>query len=229
MVAPALCGAHCRCLTGGSTPASSLSAEAQAAMSVLGSDTTPDKDQVDPFRVGYNMGMQNVQLETLRIKMDDNRELLKSHLRSLQDTSKVNYESMQRLQEVHGKKTVAEIHEYHQMVLTRFEHLNERLLSNEESMREMHRQQFSSLQKHFDDRLENIKDTVKISGLILVALNILTLFFLQGGSKTIGDGSAGRVAAAQRRGNESGSPHTGATGSDATAQQQPATKRGLFS
>lgn len=191
--------------------------EELAAKSVLGSDTTPDSDQIDPFRVGYNMGMQNVQLETLRIKMDDNRELLKSHLRSLQDSSKSNHEGMQRLQEVHGKKTIAEIHEYHQMVLTKFDHLNEKMLSNEDTMRSMSRQQFSSLQKHFDDRLENIKDTVKISGLILVALNIMTLFFLQGGTGA-GGGGGGQP---QRRGQDQAAQEGGA------AATQP--KRGIFS
>ena len=137
----------------------------------------PQSDSVvDPFRVGYNMGMQNVQLETLRNKLDDNRELLKSQLTALREVSRSNHDSQRRLQGEYTKQLTSDIIDNNEKLVAKFEAFNQRLSSNEETMRELTRQQFESLQKHTDDRLENMKDTVKVGVALILILNVCCLY-----------------------------------------------------
>eukprot|EP00388_Colpodella_angusta_P002862 GDKJ01010110.1.p1 GENE.GDKJ01010110.1~~GDKJ01010110.1.p1 ORF type:complete len:174 (+),score=10.48 GDKJ01010110.1:41-523(+) len=122
------------------------------------------------------MGMQNVQLETLRHKLDDNQELVKSHLASLRETTRANYDSLRRLHNEHHRLILDEIKENDEKLTTKFVSYGSTFTANEETMRDLIKQHFESLQKHVDDRLENIKDTIKICSLILIALNLVAIF-----------------------------------------------------
>ncbi|CUG41598.1 transmembrane protein, putative, partial [Bodo saltans] len=134
--------------------------------------------QVDPFRIGYNMGMQNIHLETLRNKLDDNVELLKSHFNSLRETQRNGQETLRAMQVEYNKQTRKQFDDGVESLRERLDQLSQRINTNEEMVRELSRQQFESLQKHVDDRLENIKDTVKLSVGILFALNLWILFLV---------------------------------------------------
>ena len=135
-------------------------------------------EQVDPFRIGYNMGMQNVHLETLRTKLDDNLELLKSHFHSLRESNKTNYDSVRRLHLEYNKQFTAELKDGIDKMFAKLSFVEGQLLRDRETMRELSKQQWESMQKHFDDRLENIKDTVKVTGLLLICLNAVILFMV---------------------------------------------------
>jgi chaperonin cofactor prefoldin len=134
--------------------------------------------QVDPFRIGYNMGMQNIHLETLRNKLDDNVELLKSHFNSLRETQRNSQDTLRAMQVEYNKQTRKQFDDGVDSLREKLDQLSQRMSTNEDMMRELSRQQFESLQKHVDDRLENIKDTVKLSVGILFALNLWILFLV---------------------------------------------------
>mmetsp|Transcript_33413 Transcript_33413/g.38913 ORF Transcript_33413/g.38913 Transcript_33413/m.38913 type:complete len:256 (+) Transcript_33413:46-813(+) len=134
--------------------------------------------QVDPFRIGYNMGMQTVHLESLRSKLDDNLELLKSHFHSLRETLRTNHESLRTLQHEHNKQSRAQMEDAVEHLKERMDGFAVRLQANEDTLRELTKQQFGSLKSHVDDRLENIKDTIKLFVGLLLALNVWVLFLV---------------------------------------------------
>lgn len=134
--------------------------------------------QVDPFRIGYNMGMQNVQLETLRTKLDDNLELLKSHFNSLREALRTNHDTVRSLQLEYNKQNQDQLDAGMVAIKEKMDQVSARVHTTEEAVREMTKQHFESLQKHVDDRLENIKDTVKISIALMIAINLWILFLV---------------------------------------------------
>jgi hypothetical protein len=149
-----------------------------AGVTISAATIPQDQQQVDPFRIGYNMGTQNVHLETLRTKLDDNLELLKSHFHSLRESNKTNYDGMRRLHLEYNKQFTAELQDGTAKMFAKLEFVEGQLARDRETMREMSKQQWESMQKHFDDRLENIKDTVKVTGLLLVCINAVILFMV---------------------------------------------------
>lgn len=170
--------------------------------------TSPDDDQVDPFRVGYNMGMQNVQLETLRHKLDDNQELVKSHLTSLRETTRTNYDSLRRLHNEHHRLILDEIKDNDERLTAKFVAYGSTFAANEEQVRDASKLQLEAMQRHMDDRLENIKDTVKIGTFILIAINIGGLFYIsqQLQQQNGGAGPTGRRPVVAASAAPSGSP-----------------------
>lgn len=187
--------------TSNSTVSASPAPPASAAQSIRSSEQIALEEshnqqrQVDPFRIGYNMGMQNIHLETLRNKLDDNLELLKSHFNSLREAQRNNHEALRAMQVEYNKQTRKQFDDGVEGLRERMEHVSQRMGANEDMLRELSKQQFESLQKHVDDRLENIKDTIKLSIGILFALNLWILFLV---NQSLAHGSAAAQQQQQR-------------------------------
>jgi hypothetical protein len=130
----------------------------------------------ESFQIGYNIGIQSVHMETLRTKLDDNLELFKSHFHSLREQSKTNFDGMRRLHLEYNKQFAAELEDGIHKLHAKLEAVEAQLAREQKSGSDLAKQQFDSLQKHFDDRMENIKDTVKVAVLVLACLQIAVLF-----------------------------------------------------
>ena len=149
----------------------------EASAEVLGA-SMQQQQHVDPFRIGYNMGMQNVHLEALRSKLDDNLELFKSHFYSLLETTKSNHEAVRRALSDSTKQSSVQLDDTLQKVGARIDTLERRFQASEEQMRALNTQKVEALQRHVDDRLENIKDTIKLVGIVLSFISLWALFLL---------------------------------------------------
>lgn len=150
----------------------------RSSVEIAAEESLNQQNQVDPFRIGYNMGMQTVHLETLRTKLDDNLELFKSHFHSLRESLRNNHESLRALQTEYNKQTRMQLDDGMNHLREKIDQFGVRLQTNEDVIRELSKQQFESMQKHFDDRLENIKDTIKLFVGLLLALNVWILFLV---------------------------------------------------
>lgn len=133
----------------------------------------------DAFRAGYNMGMLSVQLETLRMKLEDNKEVLKTQFASMRDTTRSNHEIVTRSQNDNRSLILNQLQENLQKISSALTHYQEKFEASEEAIKDLTRQQFEALQKHTDDRLENIKDTVKVGMMILIFLLAWIIVLLQ--------------------------------------------------
>jgi len=180
--------------------------------------SAPTKDPVDPFRIGYNLGMQTVHLETLRSKLDDNLELLKSHFNGLREHTRTNYDAVRRAHEESTKLILDDQREVMEKIRAHLEGSEVRAQRSEETFRQLTWQQFESLQKHTDDRLENIKDTVKVLGVVLVALNVWILITLNYSTSRYHDTGAHHMTPAKHHAHHQAPPLT-----TATTEQQPKT------
>lgn len=156
--------------TSASTPPTESTPHPPATESANPTESGDTLRDTDAFRAGYNMGMLAVQLETLRMKMEDNKEVLKTQMASMRDTLRSNHEIVVRAHNDTRGLVMTQLQENLQKITMSLDHNRQRMEANEEAMKELSRQQYEALQKHTDDRLENIKDTIKAGVLIIVAM-----------------------------------------------------------
>ncbi|RNF02556.1 uncharacterized protein Tco025E_08372 [Trypanosoma conorhini] len=128
--------------------------------------------EVDPFRVGYNMGMQSVHLEAIRMKLTDNLELFKSHFHALTDILKSNQDQVRQLHEQCNKAILHELNESNTQLFSQRSEFERQLKKLEESLKSNIEDKVVGLQAHIDDRFENLKDVIKLGFAVLIFLNL---------------------------------------------------------
>ncbi|KEG11405.1 hypothetical protein DQ04_02651030 [Trypanosoma grayi] len=138
----------------------------------LAFDAVERQKEVDPFRVGYNMGMQSVHLEAIRMKLTDHIELFKSHFHGLTDLLKSNQDQVAQLQGQYSKTVVSEVKESNGQFVAQLTAVERQLRNIEESLKSTVDDRVTGLQRHIDDCFENLKDTVKLGFLVLIFLNL---------------------------------------------------------
>ena len=143
----------------------------------------PIESELDPFRVGYNMGMLSVQLETLRMKLEDNKEVVKTQFASLRDTTRSNHDVLTHTLSDNRGIVLSQLQDNLDKISSRLDSTKAKVTATEDALKELARQHFEASQKHIDDRLENIKDTIKAGILVLAALLVWIIVLLSTSSR----------------------------------------------
>ncbi|ESL11027.1 hypothetical protein TRSC58_01232 [Trypanosoma rangeli SC58] len=136
------------------------------------SDSFSKVKEVDPFRVGYNMGMQSVHLEAIRMKLTDHLELFKSHFHALSDILKSNHDQVRQLHEQCNKVILHELNESNDQLLSQRSEFERHLKNVEDSLKGHIEDKVVGLQAHIDDRFENLRDVIKLGFGVLILLNL---------------------------------------------------------
>ncbi|ORC92974.1 putative transmembrane protein [Trypanosoma theileri] len=135
-------------------------------------DPLAREKEVDPFRVGYNMGMQSVHLEAIRMKLNDHLELFKSHFRSLSDILKSNHDQVKHLQVQNSNIISHEVKELNNHFLVQLSAIEQHVNNLEKTLKGIIDDRVAELQRHIDDSFENLKDTVKLGFAVLLFFNL---------------------------------------------------------
>ncbi|RNF02045.1 hypothetical protein TraAM80_06674 [Trypanosoma rangeli] len=136
------------------------------------SDSLNKVKEVDPFRVGYNMGMQSVHLEAIRMKLTDHLELFKSHFHALSDILKSNHDQVRQLHEQCNKAILHELNESNDQIFSQRSEFERHLKNLEDSLKSQIEDKVVGLQAHIDDRFENLRDVIKLGFGVLILLNL---------------------------------------------------------
>ncbi|KAH9582239.1 hypothetical protein LSM04_008146 [Trypanosoma melophagium] len=135
-------------------------------------DPLAREKEVDPFRLGYNMGMQSVHLEAIRMKLTDHLELFKSHFHALSDMLKSNHDQVKQYQIQNSNIIGHEVKELNNHFLAQLSALEQHVYNLEKSLKGIVDDRVTELQKHIDDSFENLKDTVKLCFAVLLFFNL---------------------------------------------------------
>jgi uncharacterized membrane protein YccC len=142
-------------------------------------DTPPEpparSQSPDIYHAGYSMGHVSAQIETLRSKLEDNRELLKSHFASVRETMRSTSDSAAHMQLEQKQVLQQQMTDSFNQLKQQIGHVESIAVDSREQQRQSSRQGMETLQKHFDDRLENMKDSIKLGVAVVTALLVWLL------------------------------------------------------
>jgi len=127
-------------------------------------------DAAETFHAGFSIGQVTAQMETLRNKLDDNKELLKSQMASLRESIRTNHEADVQMEGERQNALVGKLRENTRELKQSLDRMDSNVARTTDALKETHKHFHEAAQKHNDTRLENIKDTIRITAGILVAL-----------------------------------------------------------
>ncbi|EKF32425.1 hypothetical protein MOQ_003724 [Trypanosoma cruzi marinkellei] len=128
--------------------------------------------ELDPFRIGYNMGMQSVHLEAIRMKLTDHLEVFKSHFHALTDVLKSNHDQVKQIHDQCNKAILHELKESNGQFSSQRSELLREIKEVEENLKNSIEDRVTGLQRHIDDCFENLKDLIKLGIAVLMFLNL---------------------------------------------------------
>jgi hypothetical protein len=142
---------------------------------------TAFSSELHPFQIGFNMGVLRSELKTIQMKMEDDKEFIKTQFASNRDTARSNHTVVTQMLTENRTSLLQELNQIQETIAARVEAIQEQIKKSEDLLREAARQNHDAAQKHLDDRLENIKDTVKAGILVLGALLMWIIVLLSSG------------------------------------------------
>ncbi|KAF5224883.1 hypothetical protein C3747_57g224 [Trypanosoma cruzi] len=135
-------------------------------------DPPSKSKELDPFRIGYNMGMQSVHLEAIRMKLTDHLEVFKSHFHALTDVLKSNHDQVKQIHDQCNKAILHELKESNSQIFSQRSELLRQIKELEENLKSSIDDRVTGLQRHIDDCFENLKDMIKLGIAVLIFLNL---------------------------------------------------------